>query len=412
MVDRQEFDRFVKDALNNLYDYAALEIHPLTAWVPDRLLARGGSRAEGIRRFLVDAIEKLKPPEVADGAASLAWRPYRILHGRYVECLDLKRLQDDLGLSARQLRREHARSLEAFTALVWEQVPTEEAPPEPEDPQDRDGVDGPARDYRITRERLDLVQILEGVMGILQNRIQSDETSLTMHVVSDDLPHIWADRIILRQILLSFINQALHCGPGSDVSLDVIPTGGWVELRVQCQTEAACLSGEEATSLDTARHWAQRLGAKLDVHPEDGSGGTQLVLSLPIYKMTVMVVDDQDAAIRMFTRYLSRMDIQVVGVREPEAVLSTARKLQPHCITLDLMMPSVDGWEVLQSLRNDPDTQEIPVVVCSVWNEPELAASLGASDFLRKPVMQKHLLAALSRLGLLDTSDGSRPAGP
>ena len=412
MVDRQEFDRLVKDALNNLYDYAALEIHPLTAWLPDGLLGRGQSRAGRMRHFLVDAIEKLKPPEVAEGAASLAWRPYRILYGRYVECLDLQHLQDDLGLSARQLRREHARSLEAFTALVWEQIQAEKDAAEPEGPQDRRRDDEPTRDYRITRERLDLVQILEGVMEILQNRIQSAETSFTMNVVCDELPHIWADRIILRQILLSFINQALHCGPGSDVSLDVIPTGGWVELRVQCQTEAACLSGEDATSLDTARHWAQRLGAKLDVHPADAEVGTQLVLSLPIYKMTVMVVDDQDAAIRMFTRYLSRRDIQVVGVRDPEAVLSTARKLQPQCITLDLMMPSVDGWEVLQSLRNDPDTQEIPVVVCSVWNEPELAASLGASDFLRKPVMQKHLLAALSRLGLLDTPDGSRPSGP
>jgi CheY-like chemotaxis protein len=80
-----------------------------------------------------------------------------------------------------------------------------------------------------------------------------------------------------------------------------------------------------------------------------------------------------------------------------------ARSLQPQAIALDAMMPDVDGWEILQALQADPATRHIPVLVCSVWEEPQLAFSLGAAGFLKKPITQRELLAALQRLGLVGT---------
>ena len=61
-------------------------------------------------------------------------------------------------------------------------------------------------------------------------------------------------------------------------------------------------------------------------------------------------------------------------------------------------MPTLDGWEVLQALQTDPETQHIPVIVCSVWNEPELAASLGGCRISQKPVTRNLLLGTLARL--------------
>ena len=104
-------------------------------------------------------------------------------------------------------------------------------------------------------------------------------------------------------------------------------------------------------------------------------------------------------------------EVQVIGVHEPDQVLSLARQLQPQAITLDVMMPTIDGWEVLQMLQTDPETQHIPVIVCSVWDEPELASSLGAAGFLKKPITQKDLLSALARLKLLDMPVGSCRGG-
>ena len=71
---------------------------------------------------------------------------------------------------------------------------------------------------------------------------------------------------------------------------------------------------------------------------------------------------------------------------------------RPDLITLDVMMPSMDGWQVLRDLAQNPATQHIPVIVCSVLKEPELAFSLGARAYLKKPVDRLELLATLARL--------------
>jgi CheY-like chemotaxis protein len=70
-------------------------------------------------------------------------------------------------------------------------------------------------------------------------------------------------------------------------------------------------------------------------------------------------------------------------------------------LILDVMMPHTDGWEVLQTLQLDPHMKHVPVIICSAWGEPELARSLGAVAFLKKPIIQKDLLDLLVHLGLV-----------
>jgi CheY-like chemotaxis protein len=95
----------------------------------------------------------------------------------------------------------------------------------------------------------------------------------------------------------------------------------------------------------------------------------------------------------------------VVGLTDPAQVLPLARKLQPALITLDVMMPRLDGWEILQALQLDEKTRGIPVIICSAWEEPELARSLGAAAFLKKPIVRFTLLNALEKLGIAKRDD-------
>ena len=111
---------------------------------------------------------------------------------------------------------------------------------------------------------------------------------------------------------------------------------------------------------------------------------------------TVLVVDDQVAAQRMFQRYLSRTNLEVIGVTDPTQGLDMARKIQPALLILDVMMPHIDGWEVLQNLQLDPETKHIPIIVCSAWGEPELARSLGAVAFLEKADHPKRFAGSYS----------------
>ena len=76
-----------------------------------------------------------------------------------------------------------------------------------------------------------------------------------------------------------------------------------------------------------------------------------------------------------------------------------ARETPPDAILLDVMLPDQDGWEVLQTLKADPLTCEIPVIVCSVFDDPRLAESLGATGFIHKPVGRAAFLDQLCRFG-------------
>src|SRR5579884_246970 len=120
-------------------------------------------------------------------------------------------------------------------------------------------------------------------------------------------------------------------------------------------------------------------------------------LTLPTAETpVVLVVDDNADVLSLFRRYLGTL-YDVHPATNGEQALRLAGQVHPDVITLDVMMPSQDGWEVLQMLKNDPSTAHIPVVVCSVLRERELALSLGAAEFLAKPVTAEHLRAALQR---------------
>lgn len=112
----------------------------------------------------------------------------------------------------------------------------------------------------------------------------------------------------------------------------------------------------------------------------------------------VLVIEDNESVIKAFQRYLNGYNYQVVGITTSENALQAARSIKPAAVTLDIMMPHQDGWETLQALKNDPATEHIPIIICSVLEDPDLALSLGAAAYLSKPVAQTELLAMLDQV--------------
>ncbi len=110
----------------------------------------------------------------------------------------------------------------------------------------------------------------------------------------------------------------------------------------------------------------------------------------------MLVVDDNQELFALFERYTAGHPYRLVHAAGADEALMLARSHLPHAITVDLMMPNRDGWELLQALRGDPVTARIPAIVCSVLNEAGLALSLGAQGYLKKPVSQTDLLQALA----------------
>jgi CheY-like chemotaxis protein len=87
-----------------------------------------------------------------------------------------------------------------------------------------------------------------------------------------------------------------------------------------------------------------------------------------------------------------------VTTQAPEKTVELVQQLQPYAVIIDLMMPEIDGWDLLQTLLNNPKIADIPIIVCSVLKQKDLALSIGATAYLPKPISEQSLLAVLENL--------------
>jgi Amt family ammonium transporter len=111
----------------------------------------------------------------------------------------------------------------------------------------------------------------------------------------------------------------------------------------------------------------------------------------------ILVVDDDPTVRDLLERYLSKSGFHVMTASSGDAALHLARELHPAAITLDVMMPGMDGWAVLSALKADPATADIPVVMLTMVDDRSMGYALGASDFLTKPIERKRLMSVLDK---------------
>jgi CheY-like chemotaxis protein len=111
----------------------------------------------------------------------------------------------------------------------------------------------------------------------------------------------------------------------------------------------------------------------------------------------VLVIEDDPAAAELLTRQLEGDGFRTHVARTGTAAIAMAHELRPAAITLDILLPELDGWDVMTRLKHDQATSDIPVVVVSVIDNPELGMALGAMDYFVKPIDGKELVKRLNR---------------
>lgn len=397
-----EFVKQVTEAYEHLYDIVFLRTHPLTdTLVPDPAVDRK-DKAWQLHRLLIDAVEELRPSPNAP-ASSHERRRHQLVARRYVDGLDPQRVADELGISRRHYYRAHSETMEAIAEVLWERrsAAAAELVPAPEAHADRLEL------LRLEVARLahadrytDVRDVIQGVLLLFQDRFALQHLHLDQRL-AEDLPDAAVDRNLLRQMLLTMLGY--FAGWASQATLRVT-------AQVQASTLSLRLSVESADVLHSAPSSAaeeclsvlnELAGlSQVRVEPwpssQDVAGFT---LQLPAGdQRTVLVVDDNEDILELFGRYLTLHHYRVAPARSAGEALALAQQLQPYAITLDLMMPEQDGWDILQALLNQPSTQHIPVIVCSVLRARELALYLGAAAFLPKPVTEEALVGALQKL--------------
>ncbi|MEG5042399.1 MULTISPECIES: response regulator [unclassified Microcoleus] len=175
--------------------------------------------------------------------------------------------------------------------------------------------------------------------------------------------------------------------------------------------------GGTGLGLAISQRFCQMMGGSIEVSSTLGAGSTFTVLLPKAIKQpeipnkvhdstshpdapavgTVLVVDDDPISRDLIQRALSRQGLHIEVAGSGEQALRLAKQLRPDAITLDVIMPGMDGWAVLSALKADPDLAEIPVILLSFVGNKSLGFALGASDYLTKPVDGKRLAALLNK---------------
>ena len=113
---------------------------------------------------------------------------------------------------------------------------------------------------------------------------------------------------------------------------------------------------------------------------------------------TILIIDDDPTVSELIKRQLLRDSYNVVIANNGKEGIELARKIKPNLITLDILMPEMDGWSVLRTLKADPEVSKIPVVMASILDEKNKGFSLGAADFVSKPIEKERLISSIQTL--------------
>jgi GAF domain-containing protein/DNA-binding response OmpR family regulator len=140
-----------------------------------------------------------------------------------------------------------------------------------------------------------------------------------------------------------------------------------------------------------------RLPARVAETAEEPVAPPPLAEHGPPVAGTVLVIDDEPAVRDLMQRFLGKEGFRVVAAASGEEGLRWARELRPDAITLDVMMPGMDGWAVLSALKADPEVAEIPVIMLTIVDDRNLGYALGASDYLTKPIDRERLVTVLKQ---------------
>lgn len=393
----------LRSALAHLHDPAYLENHPLARRIALVAQAPDLTRGELLRRTLRLSIEALDPG-AALPANSPEARPYQILRGRYILRRTLEEVASQLDIGSRQAYRDLRRAVEALAQMLVDGGLLEVRPSGTSGSQ---AMPAPAARLRAELERVasvsqqdvDLGQLLTRAVENAQCLARERGKEIELCLEANGLLAA-ANRVMLRQAILNLLSHALHVHQGSRLPVRLSRSGAQALIRLAYRP-----SGEvPADSLRPGQPYAvatqllDTVGLEWK-RVEPGDGSVQLSIAIPLtHQRPVLIIDDNEGLIRLFERYLEGQPYRIFGATSYKQAQEMLEHLQPEVIILDVMMPERDGWEVLEGLRQTEAGRRARVLVCSIIDDPSLAAALGAAGFLHKPVDRSSLLRALQHL--------------
>jgi len=286
----------------------------------------------------------------------------------------------------------------------------------------------------LNPESVNLAPLIDEVVGTARQLAQQNKNNLVVEA-QEKLGALTVDPMRLRQILLNLLSNACKFTTQGEVALrvrKVVDGRNWVEFAVadtgigmtaeqqaklfeeftQADSSTARRYGGTGLGLAITRKLARMMGGDVTVASEPGKGSVFTVRlpgrAEPAARSTinggrppsndcVLVVDDDATARELIADQLKAEGFSVATATGGLEGLKLAKDLRPIAITLDVMMPDLDGWSVLAALRQDADLAEIPVIMVTILDEHRRGVALGAAGYLTKPIDRERLHRMVSR---------------
>ncbi len=291
-------------------------------------------------------------------------------------------------------------------------------------------------------ESFDIAPMLQDVVTTITPLVEKNANTLEVRGAGD--PGVMhADLTKVRQVLFNLLSNACKFTEQGSITLesarDTVDGVDWLTFRVRdtgigmspdqignlfqafSQADASTTRQYGGTGLGLAisRRFCQMMGGDITVESEPGTGST-FTIRLPAKVVdpkaagtpqiettsmsappegasTVLVIDDDPTVHDLMQRFLRKEGLHMVAATSGAEGLRLARERRPDVITLDVMMPGMDGWAVLTALKADPELTDIPVIMLTMVDHQNMGYALGISEYLTKPIDWNRLAVILQR---------------
>jgi hypothetical protein len=291
-------------------------------------------------------------------------------------------------------------------------------------------------------ETFDVAPMLRDVITTITPLVEKNANTLAVQHAAD-LGTMRADLTKVRQVLFNLLSNACKFTTQGTITLaasrEAVAGVDWLTLRVAdtgigmtsaqmeklfqafSQADASTTRQYGGTGLGLAitRHFCQMMGGDITVESTAGQGSTFTIRlpaevidpkaapvlraaavtasALPDGAPTVLVIDDDPTVHDLMQRFLDKEGIRMQAASSGAEGLRLAKALRPTAITLDVLMPGMDGWTVLTALKSDPELAGIPVIMLTIVDDKHLGYTLGAADYLTKPIDWERLTTILRK---------------
>jgi signal transduction histidine kinase/DNA-binding response OmpR family regulator len=292
----------------------------------------------------------------------------------------------------------------------------------------------------LSYERFELAPLVEQLASTVKPLLEQNGNKLTIEL-KEGVRDMVADPMRVRQVLLNLLSNATKFTKNGTVSLTVSRTqergAEWMDFAVrdtgigmneeqvgklfqafvQADSSTTRQYGGTGLGLAISQRFALMMGGFIEVVSQEGRG-TTFTLRLPPelddfpsspeeretqrlsgmrQEATILVIDDDRTVRDLMVRMLNREGFRVVTAWGGKEGLRLAKELKPAVITLDVIMPEVDGWSTLNQLKADPELADIPVILITMIDDRQKAFTLGAADYMVKPIDRERLSHIINR---------------